>query len=238
MPLLRAVSRRATPNLTSSSKLGGEDEGGEAPGPGGMKRASSLLRGDSAGGDLATHRGILLKQKGTMLTWPKRFCWTEEGRFCWAEPSTKANKEHGKERGCIIVSEITAVDKVSEELVPAELPELDEESIMWLPEVLLKGENDLRQELSNGLNDWVRRLDNANHNRIHQGGPPSGSKPKPLGQDHRRASTVMEAQIEVEELRKLLSASEAKNAELERELAALKLAKTSNFLARHAKGGA
>lgn len=124
------------------------------------------------------------------------------------------------------------------ELVPAELPELDEESIMWLPEVLLKGENDLRQELSNGLNDWVRRLDNANHNRIHQGGPPSGSKPKPLGQDHRRASTVMEAQIEVEELRKLLSASEAKNAELERELAALKLAKTSNFLARHAKGGA
>ena len=109
---------------------------------------------------------------------------------------------------------------------------------MWLPEVLLKGENDLRQELSNGLNDWVRRLDNANHNRIHQGGPPSGSKPKPLGQDHRRASTVMEAQIEVEELRKLLSASEAKNAELERELAALKLAKTSNFLARHAKGGA
>ena len=113
MPLLRAVSRRATPNLTSSSKLGGEDEGGEAPGPGGMKRASSLLRGDSAGGDLATHRGILLKQKGTMLTWPKRFCWTEEGRFCWAEPSTKANKEHGKERGCIIVSEITAVDKVA-----------------------------------------------------------------------------------------------------------------------------
>ena len=34
------------------------------------------------------------------------------------------------------------------------------------------------------------------------------------------------------------SSADAEDAELERELAALKLAKTSNFLARHAKGGA
>ena len=121
------------------------------------------------------------------------------------------------------------------ELVPAELPELDEESIMWLPEVLMKGEADLRQELQNGLNDWVRRLDNANHNRIHQGGPSSSSKKAPAPEDHRRASTVMEAQIEVEELRKLLSQSEAKNADLERELNALKTAKNTNFFQRHAK---
>ena len=67
----------------------------------------------------------------------------------------------------------------------------------------------------------VHRLDNANHNRIHQGAPSSSSKKKTDADGvHRRASTVMEAQIEVEELRKLLSQSQAKNADLAAELPA------------------
>ena len=94
---------------------------------------------------------------------------------------------------------------------------------------------DIKAELNNGLNDWVRRLDNANHNRIHQGQPAASKKPD--GGSHRRASTVMEAQIEVEELRKLLSAAHAKNADLTKELSALKLVKASPAFARHSKGG-
>jgi len=134
----------------------------------------------------------------------------------------------------VLRSHVALLLQSLKELVPADLPELTEESITWLPEVLLKPEADLRQELNNGLNDWVRRLDNANHNRIHQGGAPAG-KAKPDGAGHRRASTVMEAQIEVEELRKLLSAAQAKNAELSHELAALRLVKNSPAFQRHSK---
>ena len=112
MPVFRSVSRRATPNMTKSPGLGDEDSESATT----MKRASSLLRAPSSlteGGSLTTsnHRGILLKQKGTMKSWPQRFCWTEDGRFCWAEPSKKDNKEHGKERGGLLLSEITGVVK-------------------------------------------------------------------------------------------------------------------------------
>ena len=82
------------------------------------------------------------------------------------------------------------------ELVPAGLPELDDASITWLPEVLLKPATELRKELELGLADWVRRLDNANHNRIHQGGPSSASKKSAAAGEGRRAS-LMETQIEV-----------------------------------------
>ncbi|KAJ8610965.1 hypothetical protein CTAYLR_010170 [Chrysophaeum taylorii] len=104
------------------------------------------------------------------------------------------------------------------ELVPAELPEISDDSIKWLPEVLLKPDAELRNELSIALSDWVRRLDNANHNRIHQSGP---SQPKRQS-SARRVSTVVEAQQEVEELRRLLTAEEAKNADLTRQLELLR----------------
>lgn len=85
------------------------------------------------------------------------------------------------------------------ELVPADLPEINDDSIKWLGEILLKQEDaDLRAELASALNDWVRRLDNANHNRIHQNSP-SGKKTDAV--DRRRVSTILEAQQEIDELR-------------------------------------
>lgn len=106
MPVFRSVSRRATPNMTGTSI----EEGG-AGGPG-LARASSLLREDGPeGGAPKNYKGILLKQKGTMKSWPQRFCWTEDGRFCWAEPSKSERREHGKERGGLLLSELTGVVK-------------------------------------------------------------------------------------------------------------------------------
>jgi len=96
------------------------------------------------------------------------------------------------------------------ELVPANLPELSEESIAWLPEVILKPDDELKNELSFALTDWVRRLDNANHNRIHQ----TKEKPAPASAP-RRTSTIMDAQHEIEQLRRLLTEAEAKNIDLE-----------------------
>mmetsp|Transcript_6713 Transcript_6713/g.9390 ORF Transcript_6713/g.9390 Transcript_6713/m.9390 type:complete len:1192 (-) Transcript_6713:198-3773(-) len=109
------------------------------------------------------------------------------------------------------------------QLVPADLPELTAESIHWLPQILLNP--DIKNELTSALSDWVRRLDNANHNRIHQTNS-SGSKGKQSDHSHaghatRRVSSIMEAQHEIEELRRLLSLAEAKNAALLDQLAAL-----------------
>lgn len=108
------------------------------------------------------------------------------------------------------------------ELVPAGLPEITEESITWMPEVLLKPESQLRAELASALSDWVRRLDNMNHNRIHQ--TPTPSSAKKSADAERRSSTLLETEIEVEELRKLLSREEARADGLQRELDALRAA--------------
>ena len=51
--------------------------------------------------------------------------------------------------------------------------------------------SELKSELKAALADWVRRLDNANHNRVHR---ESGSVLKPR---ERPASTLMEAHVEV-----------------------------------------
>lgn len=96
------------------------------------------------------------------------------------------------------------------ELVPAELPEIDEDSIKWIVEVLLKPDAELKSELGSALSDWVRRLDNANHNRIHQssgGGPNAGAKGNLAAYNaaQNRVATITEAQQEVEELREYMT---------------------------------
>ena len=96
------------------------------------------------------------------------------------------------------------------ELVPAGLPEITDESLAWLPRAVTSSE--LKSELKAALADWVRRLDNANHNRVHR---ESGSVLKPR---ERPASTLMEAHVEVEELRTLLSRANARADALQRDL--------------------
>ena len=96
------------------------------------------------------------------------------------------------------------------ELVPAGLPEITDESLAWLPRAVTSSE--LKSELKAALADWVRRLDNANHNRVHR---ESGSVLKPRD---RPASTLMEAHVEVEELRTLLSRANARADALQRDL--------------------
>ncbi len=96
------------------------------------------------------------------------------------------------------------------ELVPAGLPEITDESLAWLPRAVTSSE--LKPELKAALADWVRRLDNANHNRVHR---ESGSVLKPR---ERPASTLMEAHVEVEELRTLLSRANARADALQRDL--------------------
>mmetsp|Transcript_4489 Transcript_4489/g.14909 ORF Transcript_4489/g.14909 Transcript_4489/m.14909 type:complete len:792 (+) Transcript_4489:481-2856(+) len=59
------------------------------------------------------------------------------------------------------------------QLVPANLPEINDTSIHWLPNVLLN--NDIVNELTAALNDKFRRIDNSIHNRIHQGGSSSNN---------------------------------------------------------------
>mmetsp|Transcript_19588 Transcript_19588/g.60564 ORF Transcript_19588/g.60564 Transcript_19588/m.60564 type:complete len:1226 (+) Transcript_19588:102-3779(+) len=119
------------------------------------------------------------------------------------------------------------------QLVPADLPEISHESIKWFFDTLLN--NDVVAELNAALKDKFRRIDFAIHTSIHQGqkrpsaetrnhGASSGNSPSAphngRSDDRRRVHTIAEAQHEIEELRKLLSAAEAENKALAEQLAA------------------
>jgi len=96
------------------------------------------------------------------------------------------------------------------ELVPAGLPEITDDSLAWLPTAVTS--SNLKAELKAALADWVRRLDNANHNRVHrESGAVAVRRERP-------ASTLMEAHVEVEELRTLLSRANARADALQRDL--------------------
>ena len=164
--------------------------------------------------------------KGTNIRREKtKLVLTPEMMFIINQGDRITMNEHFVTRCCDLMAVLRKTGNIAllvtllKELVSAELPELTEQSIAWLPDILMRPDDDLRQELSLALSDWVRRLDNANHNRIHQQLAGKSSKPE---QPQRRASTVMEAQQEVEELRRLLSNAELKNADQAHEIARLK----------------
>lgn len=104
------------------------------------------------------------------------------------------------------------------ELIPAKLPEIDEDSIKWLVTTLQKPDADLRSELNSALTDWVRRLDNANHNRIHQLATSQRAAKNTADPSPRRVSTTTDALHEAEVLRRKLTEAEVKIADLTKQL--------------------
>ena len=155
------------------------------------------------------------RPRGLMGTHGSRGCAYKESPHGggWLAPPARTAKVVHKERVPCLPREKAHVRRVAprlKELVPAGLPEITDESLAWLPRAVTSSE--LKSELKAALADWVRRLDNANHNRVHR---ESGSVLKPR---ERPASTLMEAHVEVEELRTLLSRANARADALQRDL--------------------
>lgn len=184
--------------------------------------------------------GHFKKLKGTSIKREKtKLVLTPEMMYVINEGNGVAMNATFEQRCCDLISVLRETGNLAllfqllKELVPAKMPEINEDSIFWVAEVLNKPEAELKAELkgelSSALSDWLRRLDNANHNRIHQG-TPANAKARVIAQSlsnpQQRFSTITEAQHEVEELRRLLTAAEAKNVELSKQLlAALEVAR-------------
>ncbi|KAJ1455932.1 hypothetical protein M885DRAFT_191809 [Pelagophyceae sp. CCMP2097] len=115
--LFRSISRRATPNLTTPAADDNADDSlvGEARVR--LSNVASVSQSMSEKCSIYSSRdhagGMLEKQKGTLRSWPKRWCWVRDGRFCWAAPEAKNASKDGtvKERGGMLLADILAVER-------------------------------------------------------------------------------------------------------------------------------